>query len=145
MSVSQSKGNVNTKLSCSAAATTMTSMASAVGHVGTHKVNAIRDAGCTCVIVNRKFVSDDEMVGKTARCRLMDGYIMSAPVARVHIDTPYYSGEVEAMCVDNPVGDLLVGNIPCVKYLSYEPQITDGPEPEEHVAQVVQTRAQKEK
>ena len=34
------------------------------------------------------------------------------PEAKVIIDTPYYKGEVLALCLENPLVDLIVGNIP---------------------------------
>ena len=36
-------------------------------------------------------------------------------MATVMVDTPYYTGEVEAMCMPNPTHDLTISNIPGVK------------------------------
>ena len=34
------------------------------------------------------------------------------PIARVNVDTHYYKGELEAMCMKAPIYDLFIGNIP---------------------------------
>ena len=34
------------------------------------------------------------------------------PKAKESIDTPYYKGEVLVLCLENPLVDLIVGNIP---------------------------------
>jgi hypothetical protein len=34
------------------------------------------------------------------------------PVAKVDVDTPYYVGEVNALCMEKPVYQLILGNIP---------------------------------
>lgn len=34
------------------------------------------------------------------------------PVARVKVDTPYFTGNVEAWCLENPLNSLIIGNIP---------------------------------
>ena len=33
------------------------------------------------------------------------------PVARINVITPFYIGQVEALIMDNPVYDLIIGNI----------------------------------
>ncbi len=36
----------------------------------------------------------------------------SVPVALIKVDTPFFVGEVEALCMDTPLYDLIIGNIP---------------------------------
>ena len=38
--------------------------------------------------------------------------MVRAPVALINIDTPYLSGEVEAMCLRDAIYDLIIGNVP---------------------------------
>ena len=33
------------------------------------------------------------------------------PIAKIPVDVSYYVGEVEALCVQEPVADLIIGNI----------------------------------
>jgi hypothetical protein len=87
-------------------------------------------------------VTPEQLTGKEHYCVLIDGTIRRFPIARIQVDTPYYSGEVEAMCMKKPIYDLVIGNIQGVR---------DTPDaawqatciPEE--ASVVATRAQTEK
>ena len=43
----------------------------------------------------------------TVVCTLLKG-----PFANVEINTPYYSGTVEALCLRDPLYQLIIGNIP---------------------------------
>ena len=36
------------------------------------------------------------------------------PVAEVETETPYYTGKVKAVCMDNPLYDVVIGNVPGV-------------------------------
>ena len=42
------------------------------GMVGTHTVNALRDTGCSGVVVQKKFVNDDQYTGKYCYMILID-------------------------------------------------------------------------
>jgi len=46
---------------------------------------------------------------------LIDGTVRRVPVAKIEIDTPYYSGQVKAVCMRNPLYDVIILNIPGVK------------------------------
>ena len=81
------------------------------GKVNGHVVTLLRDTGCSGVVIKRKLVKDEQLNGKSQLCVLLDGTKLQAPVANVHIDTPYYTGNVEAWCMNNPVYDLILGNI----------------------------------
>ena len=35
-----------------------------------------------------------------------------AEKARIHVETPYLSGDVEALCIPEAICDLVVGNVP---------------------------------
>jgi len=41
----------------------------------------------------------------------MDGTVRRTPVAEVQVDTPYLSGTTAATCMDNPLYDLIKGNL----------------------------------
>ena len=42
---------------------------------------------------------------------LADGTMRLCPVARINVSTPFYVGQLEALIMDNPVYDLIIGNI----------------------------------
>jgi len=43
---------------------------------------------------------------------LIDGVVKRYPTAIVDLDNPYYTGMEKVLCMDTPVQDLIVGNIP---------------------------------
>ena len=55
---------------------------------------------------------------------LIDGTIKRFPTAIVDLDTPYLSGKVQVLCMDEPVHDVIIGNVPGAK----DPQLNCTPE-----------------
>ena len=82
------------------------------GMIGDTMVSVLRDSGCGGVAVRKDYVSEDQVTGKTMPCLLIDGTVRKFPVAIIFVDTPYFTGEVEAMYMSNPVYPLIIGNIP---------------------------------
>ena len=41
----------------------------------------------------------------------IDGTVRRTPVAEIEIETPYYTGKVKAVCMDNPLYDVIIGNV----------------------------------
>ena len=127
------------------------------GLIGGRRVSVLRDSGCSGVVVRRDLVADDSLTGEERVCVLIDGTIRKVPLARVSIDTPFYKGSVEALCMEHPVYDIILGNVPGLRgpsdpnpdWLSNAPSSVEGPKPpvDEKVDSVVtgavQTRAQK--
>jgi len=44
----------------------------------------------------------------------IDGAIRWTPGAEIEIETPYYSGRVKAVCTENPLYNVIIGNVPGV-------------------------------
>jgi len=44
----------------------------------------------------------------TETCILIDGTVRRTPVAQIEIETTYYTGKVKAVCMDNPLYDVVV-------------------------------------
>ena len=117
------------------------------GFVGTVKVKALRDSGCSSVVVRRDLVSQERMTGSSKYCVLLDGTVRKFPVAKVKIRSPFFSGICEALCAENPVFDLIIGNVEGVRAPS-DPDISWETQKSRDSAEVigaVQTRAQKVK
>ena len=74
----------------------------------------LRDTGCSTVVVKRELVDDEQMTGGTETCILIDGTVSRTPVAEIEIETLYYTGKVKAVCMDNPLYDVIIGNVPGV-------------------------------
>ena len=70
------------------------------GKVGDVIVKRLCDSGCSGVVVQANFVKAEQYMGKIHLCVMIDGTVKRVPMARIHVDTPYFVGEVEAMCMD---------------------------------------------
>ena len=82
------------------------------GKVGEEVVDTLRDTGCSGVVVKRHLVRDEQLTGEYAYMILIDNTVKQVPIAKVVIDTPYLSGEVEVQCLPDAIYDLIVGNVP---------------------------------
>uniref|UniRef100_A0A8W8J3E4 Uncharacterized protein n=1 Tax=Magallana gigas TaxID=29159 RepID=A0A8W8J3E4_MAGGI len=64
--------------------------------------------GCSGAVIRRELVNDDQLTGPSQRCKLADGRIIDSDVARIDVDTPYFTGSVDAWCFDLPSYDLIL-------------------------------------
>ncbi|KAL1444103.1 hypothetical protein MTO96_045672, partial [Rhipicephalus appendiculatus] len=48
---------------------------------------------------------------RTSPVCLIDGSIRVLPEAKIEVETPYFSGKVNALCTTTPLFDLIIGNI----------------------------------
>ncbi|XP_068235502.1 uncharacterized protein [Palaemon carinicauda] len=85
------------------------------GRVGTHIVQVLRDSGCSSVVIKQNFVDPDLYTGTLVLVRLADNSFRRAPMAKIHINTPYLIGEVDAVCLPDAPYDFLIGNVPCAR------------------------------
>ena len=84
----------------------------AEGKLYDRKVSVLRDTGCSTVVVRRDLVPDSSLTGETVICGLIDGTLRRNPVALISVDTPFLKGSVKATCMNSPMYDLIVGNVP---------------------------------
>ena len=78
-------------------------------------VSVLRDTSCNRIDVKRNLVCDKELTGEIGKLTLLDKSIIETPVAHITIHTPFYEDRVEALCLDNPIIDLVLGNIDGVR------------------------------
>lgn len=83
----------------------------AQGKLADREVSVLRDTGCSVVIVREDLVRDEDLTGETSPVYLADGTIRKLPEAQIEVQTPYYSGRVNALCMKTPLYDLILGNI----------------------------------
>ena len=88
----------------------------AIGTVNGNEVRVLRDTGCTGVVVRRSLVSDGQMLNKQSGVTLINNYKQRYPVARINIDCPFFRGSTDALCIDDPAHDLVIGNIEGSKF-----------------------------
>jgi len=80
------------------------------GLLGEMPVSVLRDTGCSTVVVRRSLV--DQLTGCSETCVLIDGTVRRVPVAEVVLKTPYFTGTIRAVCMRNPLYDVIIGNVP---------------------------------
>ena len=79
--------------------------------------------------------SDADFTGEMGHIMTVDRTIKRAPMAEVEVDTPFYVGTVKALCSQNPLFDLIIGNVPGARR-------SDDPNSEWGVVTAVATKAQ---
>ena len=88
----------------------------AVGTVNGKEIRVLRDTGCTGVVVRRSLVSDGQMLNKQSGVTLINNYKQRCPMARINIDCPFFRGTTDALCIEDPAHDLVIGNIEGSKF-----------------------------
>ena len=83
----------------------------AEGTVNGRKVEVLRDTGCTCCTVKRSLVSDDQLIGKESYVTLIDETTQRYPMSIIDVDCPFFTGKTEALCMEDTLYDLVIGNI----------------------------------
>ncbi|KAL3866326.1 hypothetical protein ACJMK2_043633 [Sinanodonta woodiana] len=110
----------------------------ATGTANSQTVTVLRDTRCTGVVVKRSLVRENQMLGWESPCMLLNQTIDRVPVAKIEIETPFLTGITEAMCMENPIYDLTIGNVDGSRL----PTLSDFRFP---IVQAVETRAQTDK
>ena len=85
------------------------------GVVNGHIVTVLRDSGCSGTVIRRSLVRNEQFTGLKPLCVLTDGTVRRVDEAKVEVQTPFFTGEVKAMCMQNPIYDRIIGNIPGVR------------------------------
>ena len=80
------------------------------GTVNGKGVIAMRDTGCTGCVIRSNLVSEDQLLGKASDVTLINE-TTRYPLALIDIDCPFFSGQTEALCMDNTLYDVVIGNI----------------------------------
>ncbi|XP_070385441.1 uncharacterized protein [Dermacentor albipictus] len=85
------------------------------GVVGNQRVHVLRDTGCNTVIVRRSLVKDGDLTGSNSPVYLLDRSVLLLPEAWISVDTPYFKGRLRAKCMNDPLYDLVIGNVEGVR------------------------------
>ena len=86
-----------------------------IGVLNGRQCSLLRDSGSNTVGVRKSLIDEKSLTGESVKCVLFGGTIEKFPLARVHISTPYYVGEVIACVLPDPVADIIIGNIKGIK------------------------------
>ncbi|XP_064470265.1 uncharacterized protein LOC135385018 [Ornithodoros turicata] len=85
------------------------------GRLGDKAITVLRDTGCNTVIVRRNLIGEDELTGVVHPVFLIDHTVRMLPEAEIFVTTPYFTGRVKARCMENPIYDLVLGNVEGVR------------------------------
>ena len=83
----------------------------AQGTVNGTKVIALRDTGCTGCVIRRSLISDDQLIEKESDVTLIDETTQRYPLAVIDVDCPFFTGKTVALCMEDTLYDLVIGNI----------------------------------
>ena len=81
------------------------------GHLEGKDVSVLRDTGCGGVVVREGLVDKESFVDEQHEYMMADGSAIKTALANVYIDSPYFVGEVIAWCMQNPLYDVIIGNM----------------------------------
>ena len=83
----------------------------------------------------KELVSKERYTGDFNCMLLIDNTLRKVPIARITVDTPCLSGEVEVQCFPDVIYDLIIGNMAGARS-------ADDPDPSWQEACAVTTRSQ---
>ena len=78
----------------------LSEMSTVQGFVGEKPVEVLPHTGCSGVIVSKDLVPESAYTGRSQTMVMVDYSSRVVPEVMVSIDTPYYKGEVLALCVE---------------------------------------------
>ena len=78
----------------------LSEMSTVQGLVSEKPLEVLRDTGCSGVIVSKDLVPESANTGRSHTMVMVDYSSRVVPEVKVSIDTPYYKGEVLALCVE---------------------------------------------
>ena len=56
-------------------------------------------------------ISDDQLIGKESDVTLIDETTQRYLLAVIDVDCPFFTGKTEALCMEDTLYDLVIGNI----------------------------------
>ena len=87
------------------------------GTVNGVRCSVLRDTGATICAVRKRLVQPCQLLGSSVRCVSFGGREEEFPLAKVSVESPYFSGEMTCCVLDAPIADFIVGNVPQVPSL----------------------------
>ena len=83
-----------------------------VGKLNGWPVNVLRDTGSTGMIVERALIPHSMVIpGSSGWPQMVDHTLINVPLANVYLDSPYYKGYCNVMCVSSPIYPVITGNV----------------------------------
>ena len=108
------------------------------GKVNGTDCTTLRDTGCTTIGVRASMVKEEDKTGNKVQCITFSGNVETFDTANIYIESPYYTGRVECCLLQNPVADLIIGNI---KGINDKEKNIEEINISEHIACTAETRS----
>ena len=70
----------------------------------------MHNPGCTVNIVKGGLVKPKQLTGESVSVKLINGYVIRTPIARVEVDCVHFKGTITACVMKSPVFPLIIGN-----------------------------------
>ena len=71
----------------------------------------MQDTGCTGCIIRRSLVSEDQLLETESDVTVIDETTQRYSLAMIDINCPFFTGRTEAICMDDTLYDVVIGNI----------------------------------
>ena len=126
-------------MSAACSAKPIRKMPVAEGRVNGVPVRVLRDSGCSTAVIRTELVQPHQMTEEWRTCILIDGSKRKFQLARVSVDTPYFIGDMDVLCMCNPVYPLILGNVQGVR----NPEDPDSQWKPREIEEAVETRQQR--
>ena len=78
------------------------------GYVRNKNVEVLRDSGCNEVIFKRELKVDAHFIAEMVYMITVNRTLIRALIARIEVNTPFYTGTMEAMCMKDSLFDLII-------------------------------------
>ncbi|RUS78141.1 hypothetical protein EGW08_014089, partial [Elysia chlorotica] len=62
------------------------------------------------VAYNKGATTTNTHVGRYTSCTMFDGSARKFPIAKINVSTPFITGVIEALVIEHPITDLIIGN-----------------------------------
>ena len=108
---------VRPEVACSLQESFCRKAASLVWHGKWSSLLGVEGHGSYCLWCSQKIGSACQLLGSSVRCVSFGGREEEFPLAKVSVESPYFSGEMTCCVLDAPVPDFIVGNVPQVPSL----------------------------
>ncbi|GFO03176.1 reverse transcriptase [Plakobranchus ocellatus] len=72
--------------------------------------SCLRDTGSNVHAISKNKIAESDYISYSAKYRLFDGSVKDFSIARIHAETPFVTGVLEALVVEDPIAHLIIGN-----------------------------------
>lgn len=106
--------DIDNEIVCSLSDSHRGSLSLELGQINDIDCSVLRDTGATICGVRKRLVQPHQIIPGIVTCKTFGGEIHKYPQANVPVQSQYFTGNLICCVLDDPVADLIIGNIPGV-------------------------------